>query len=61
MTTKCRQNKPPSPDMAPPIPDTPDNVAKAVLTTPPKTPEEWEYLKPRRGDERPHSSRHLDT
>ena len=27
-----------------PIPDTPENVAKAVLNTPPKKAEEWEYM-----------------
>ena len=27
------------------IPDTPENIAKAILTTPPKDDEEWEYMK----------------
>ena len=31
--------------MPQPIPDTPENVAKAVLNTPPKGCDEWEYLK----------------
>ena len=31
---------------APPkIPDTAENVAKAILNTPPKTKSEWRYLK----------------
>ena len=32
-------------DMPEPIPDTPENVAKAILSTPPKKADEWEYLK----------------
>ena len=28
-----------------PIPDTPENVAKAILTTPPKDPKAWKFLK----------------
>ena len=27
------------------IPDTPENIARAVLTTPPKKDNEWEYMK----------------
>ena len=27
------------------IPDTPENIAKAILSTPPKREEEWDYLK----------------
>ena len=30
------------------IPDTPENVARALLTTPPKRDEEWDYLKARK-------------
>ena len=29
------------------IPDTPDNLARVILTTPPKKESEWEYLKKR--------------
>ena len=29
--------------MPEPIPDTPENIARALMTTPP--PDEWEYLK----------------
>ena len=33
------------------IPDTPENVARALLNTPPKKPAEWEHLrKPGRTD-----------
>ena len=31
-----------------PIPDTPENIARAVLTTPPKAKKDWRYLKPAR-------------
>ena len=31
--------------MPEPIPDTPENIARALLTTPPKKREEWDYLK----------------
>jgi hypothetical protein len=27
------------------IPDTPENVARALLNTPPKKDEDWDYLK----------------
>ena len=30
-----------------PIPDTPENVARALLTTPPKSENDWDYLKER--------------
>ena len=33
--------------MPEPIPDTPENVARALLTTPPKGEDEWDYLKER--------------
>ena len=33
------------------IPDTPENVARALLNAPPKKPAEWDYLrKPGRAD-----------
>lgn len=33
------------------IPDTPENVGRALLNTPPKKPAEWDYLrKPGRAD-----------
>ena len=34
--------------MPTPIPDTPENVARALLTTPPKDEEDWDYLKDRK-------------
>ena len=33
--------------MPEPIPDTPENIARALLTTPPKKEDEWDYLKDR--------------
>ena len=32
------------------IPDTPENVARIFLTSPPKTEEEWRYLKKNEGE-----------
>ena len=36
--------RPPKP-MPEPIPDTPENVARALVTSPPREPDEWEYLR----------------
>ena len=33
--------------MPEPIPDTPENIARALLTTTPKGEDEWDYLKGR--------------
>ena len=33
--------------MPEPIPDTPENVARALLSTPPKDEGDWDYLKER--------------
>lgn len=41
------QNEYPMPE---PIPDTPENIARALLTTPPKKEEEWRYTQDRDGD-----------
>ena len=32
----------------PPIADTPENIARAVLSTPPKRRKDWKYLKARK-------------
>ena len=45
--TKRSRGRPvekPLPDL---IPDTPENVARALLTTPPKADDEWDYAKER--------------
>ena len=44
---KKQRGRPPVKEMPEPIPDTPENVAKALLTTPPKKEDEWEYKKGR--------------
>ena len=33
--------------MPAPIPDTPENVARALMSTPPKDEGDWDYLKER--------------
>ena len=43
--TKRKVGRPPKP-LPEPIPDTPENVARALLTTPPKRHDEWKYLQP---------------
>ena len=40
-TKRGRPTKHPLPD---PIPDTPENIARAIVTTPPKNKDEWRYL-----------------
>ena len=32
-----------------PIPDTPENIAKAILNTPPRKREDWKFAKEREG------------
>ena len=44
MTKKRKPGRPPKP-LPEPIPDTPENVARALLTTPPKRDDEWKYLR----------------
>ena len=51
MENDIKVGRPPRP-MPDPIPDTPKNIAKALLSTPPKKADEWEYLKAKKqGDE----------
>ena len=45
MPKKRKRGRPPKP-MPEQIPDTPENVALALMTSPPRRPDEWEYLKP---------------
>ena len=40
-----KRGRPVTLTMPPDIPDTPENVAKALLTTPPKKRGEWQFLK----------------
>ena len=37
-------------DMLAPIPDTPENIARAVLNTPPKKEKDWKYLRGQQSD-----------
>ena len=41
------RGRPVEKQMPEPIPDTPENIARALLTTPPKKEDEWDYLKDR--------------
>ena len=41
--------RPPKLIMPEPIPDTPENIARACMTGPPKAETEWNYLKPGSG------------
>lgn len=34
----------PAPDYPDPIPDTPENIARALVTSPPKQKDQWRYL-----------------
>ena len=36
--------RPPKP-MPEPIPDTPENVARALMSSPPRKPDEWDYVR----------------
>ena len=47
-TTKRKRGRPSKRTMPEPIPDTPENIMKAVLATPPKRADEWRYLKDER-------------
>ena len=44
---KRSRGRPVEKPMPAPIPDTPENVARALLTTPPKVEGNWDYLKDR--------------
>lgn len=44
MSDESKRGRPVEREWPEPIPDTPENIAKAVLSTPPKKPDEWRYL-----------------
>ena len=44
-SVKRGRGRPVEKPMPDPIPDTPENVARALVTTPPKNDDEWDYLK----------------
>ena len=48
MGAKRKRRGSPALKMAQPIPDTPENVARMLTTTPPRAESEWEYLKEHR-------------
>ena len=48
MKKETKRGRPIKNTMPEPIPDTPENIARALLTTPPKKEDEWDYLKDRR-------------
>ena len=45
MDKKRSRGRPVEKPMPAPIPDTPESVARALVTTPPKDEGEWDYLK----------------
>ena len=45
MTEKRGRGRPVEKPLPAPIPDTPENVARALVTTPPKDEGDWDYLK----------------
>ena len=47
---KRSRGRPPVLTMPDAIPDTPENIARAILTSPPK--KDWDYLKPGSGAKR---------
>ena len=47
MKKETKRGRPVKNKMPEPIPDTPENIAWALLTTPPKKEDEWDYLKDR--------------
>ena len=44
MSQPNRRGRPIERPMSEPIPDTPENIARAILGTPPKKRDEWDYL-----------------
>ena len=50
MPEKRSRGRPVEKPMPTPIPDTPDNVARSLVTTPPKDEDDWDYLKGREPD-----------
>lgn len=43
-TAKRKRGRRAKRTMPDPIPDTPDNIMRAIVNTPPKTDDEWRYL-----------------
>ena len=47
LTPKRQRGRPVEMEMPELIPDTAENIAQAILSTPPKKEDEWDYLKGR--------------
>lgn len=47
-TPKRKRGRPVKYPMPEQIPDTPENVARAVMNTPPKKADDWRFMKKRR-------------
>ena len=45
MTETPKRGRPVEKPLPAPIPDTPENIMRAILATPPKCDDEWDYLK----------------
>ena len=44
-----KAGRPPTLIMPEPIPDTPENVADAMMRTPPRKPNEWKFMQQKKG------------
>lgn len=47
MSDKPKRGRPVKYPLPEPIPDTPENIARVLLATPPKKRKDWRYLKKR--------------
>ena len=45
LSGKPKRGRPLKRVMPEPIPDTPENIMRSILNTPPKKRDEWDYLK----------------
>ena len=45
MTEPRKRGRPVAKPMPEPIPDTPENIMRALLATPPRAEDEWDYLR----------------
>ena len=48
--SKRKRGRPVKYTMPEPIPDTAENIAKAILSTPPKKPQDWKFMREFEGD-----------
>jgi len=52
MSTEKPRGRPVKYKLPEPIPDTPENIARALLATPPKRRDEWRHIREREGRRR---------